>query len=100
MFGIRKKKRPINLIDFSARKVSTGQVKAMLDYLSEKENYNFKQVQANYSKNQNGDLRCYLTIDYFNGSVIQWFEDRNPSQVEGFADSFQMNEKGQFNLVK
>lgn len=94
---IKKKKKVIKLIDFSFQQVSTGQVQGMLNYLTEHNNNGFKYVETEFKRNKNGNLRCYLTIDYNNSTVIQWFADRTPGQVEDFAKRFVL-EKDRFML--
>lgn len=94
----KKKQKTIKLIDFSIQEVSTGQVKHMLKYLEDNKSRNFKSVNVDYGRNDNGDTRCYLTMEYSDGRVIQWFKDRSPSQVEEFAKKFKMNDDGDFVL--
>lgn len=91
MFSFKKKPKTIKLIDFSVQNVSSGQVTAMLRYLEKEKGSAFKFVNEQYGKNEHGDTRCYLTIDHENPSVLQWFTDRNSSQVEEFAKSFTLN---------
>lgn len=87
----KKKPKLIKLVDFSIQDVSSGQVFSMLKYLEDTKSSTFKYINVNYGKNENGDTRCYLTAEYLDGKVIQWFKDRNSSQIEEFAKSFKIN---------
>lgn len=84
----KKKNKTIKLIDFSIQDVSTGQVTSMIKYLEETKSSSFKFLNVNYRTNKYGDTRCYLTTEYADGRLIQWFKDRNPSQVEEFSKRF------------
>jgi hypothetical protein len=84
----RKGPKTLNLIDFSMQDVSTGQVSSMLTWLRDNTGRGFTSVKADYRNNEYGDTRCYLTTDFHDGRVIQWFKDRNPAQVEEFAQYF------------
>ncbi|MED2125974.1 hypothetical protein P4V88_02305 [Bacillus thuringiensis] len=91
MWFLKKKPKTINLIDFSVQELSSGQVVAMLKHLESEKSSGFKFVNENYRTNDYGDTRCFLTIDHEDRGVIQWFKDRNQSQVEEFAKSFKVN---------
>jgi hypothetical protein len=73
--------------------VSSGQVDAMLKYLAHMVSVKFSQINVSFGTNNYGDTRCYLTINHFDGAVIQWFKDRSPSQVAEFAESFLLGHK-------
>jgi len=88
MFFKKKKSKNIKLIDFSIQEVSSGQIDSMIKYLEENVSVNFKYLNVDFGKNKYGDTRCYLTIPYSDGRVLQWFEDRNASQIEEFAKKF------------
>lgn len=94
----KKKPKIIKLIDFSIQEVSSGQVTAMIKHLEERKGSGFKFVNIDYSKSEYGDTRCYLTIDYEDRRVLQWFKDRNPAQVEEFAKRFKMNADENYTL--
>lgn len=86
-------KKTIKLIDFSIQEVSTGQVDAMLAYLSKRISKSFDHIMVKFMNNEYGDTRCYLTINISEGTVIQWFKDRNPAQIEDFTKSFKVEDR-------
>lgn len=94
----KRKPKVIKLIDFSIMNVSSGQVMGMLEYLEKYQAGGFKAVMVNYGKNELGDTRCYLTIEHEDRRVLQWVKDRNPSQVEEFAQRFKMNADENYTL--
>lgn len=95
----KRKPKVIKLIDFSIQNVSSGQVVGMLEYLEKYQAGGFRAVNVNYGKSEYGDTRCYLTmIDNEDRRVIQWVKDRNPAQVEEFAQRFKMNADENYTL--
>lgn len=94
----KRKPKVIKLVDFSIMNVSSGQVMGMLEYLEKYQAGGFKAVMVNYGKSEYGDTRCYLTIDHEDPRVMQWVKDRNPAQVEEFAQRFKMNADENYTL--
>jgi hypothetical protein len=85
---ISKKNKIVNLIDFSMQDVSTGQVEMLIKYLCATQGNGFKYINIRFGKNTLGDTRCYLTTEKERTRIIQYFKDRNPSQIEELAKSF------------
>jgi len=80
MIFSKRKKVTIDLISFSIKHISTGQIGGyIIDLLYEE--LGFKHIGYRI-ENSNGDIRCVLVALKGNNALVQYFKDRCSGMIE------------------